>query len=576
MMNGIKIKHKKPKNGRQEVARLDLFHLKCYKYINYKGEIMRPLIRNYVLSALLIGSTAGVWAQSSTLTLNQVLTPEQQYRMTVRSALGLPVDDDTMNKEEQDLKAQVLIEDGLEPHETDKVFALTHGEWTVVLNTPRLLDSAQKAWTEALNDPVKIALIVQEQARKEGILSTSAEIHPELKRIEVFERQVLLAGNTRYLRFFKTLGGDVLMQNDLDASLRMAQTAARFNGDQLGIALNNPKEGSDTMELSISDQPAKDAKNSGGSVSFSTYGQRYSGRDVITGNYYKYLGFDSMVDFTYSKGLSELRTDSKGGYYDSYGISYTKVLERGILNVRYNHTKYKSGGELLPFDLRGVSDRLDVEYERPLSAHLSTLYGAGYIRQKTVIGALGMESTSAFSYGSVGVRYQKENFYGQVKVVQGLGGTRTFNQQPLGGEFDPTFTALQGEAKYTLTIDEKTRIELAGAAQMGTRGTPGPMQFYGGGLERGRSFNTGNIAGPSGVSGSITGVRDINERYSVYAGVDFARIKPNVGPAEKQTSAFIGIRGSNKKNMTYDLAITKGISGPRKDTAIMLFFNWRF
>lgn len=499
-------------------------------------------------------------AQTSTLALNDVMSKQEQSAVTVQVAAGAP-------------SAAVVA---VPEYETDKVFALTHGEWTVVVNSPRLLDVAQRAWSTPLTDPSKIAQLVQEAARKEQILSTSASIDPQLKRIEVFERHVRLAGTTQYLRFFKTLEGDVLMQGDLDAALRLAQTAARFNGDQLGIALNNPTQGSDAMELAVSDSQAKEHKDSGGSVSYSTYGQRYSGRDVVTGNYYKYLGNDSMVDFTLSEGLAKLRADSRGGYYHSLGVNYTKVLTRGILNVRYNHTKYKSGGDLLPFDVRGISDRLDVEFEQPLSAYLSAVYGVGYIRQKTIIGAANMESTSSFGYASVGVQYQKDQFYGKVKLVQGLGGSRTFNVEPLGGEFEPSFTALQADAKYTIALNQKNRIELAGSAQVGTRGTPGSMQFYGGGLERGRSFSTGNIAGPSGVSGSITGVHDLNDRQSLYAGVDFARIKNNTGDSEKQSSAFIGLRGSNKKDMTYDIAITKGLSGAKKETAIMIFFNWRF
>lgn len=523
---------------------------------------MNRFIFNSICAAIFSTVSAAALAQTatSTLTLDEVMSKEDQTAVTVALAAGVPTD-------------QIAQ---LQEHETDKVFALTHGEWTVVVNTPRMLDVAQRAWAHPQQDPAKIAQLVQEAARKEQILSTSASIDPDLKRIEVFERHVRLAGNTHYLRFFKTLEGDVLMQGDLDAALRLAQTAARFNGDQLGIALNNPPEGSDAMELGITEGKAKDHKDSGGSVTFSTYGQRYSGRDVVTGNYYKYLGNDAMVDFTVSEGLANLRSESKGGNYRSIGVNYTKVLDRGILNVRYNHTTYKSGGDLLPFDIRGTSDRLDVEFEQPLSAYLSALYGVGYIRQKTVIGSVGMESTSQFGYASAGLRYQKDNFYGQIKLVQGLGGSRSYNVEPLGGEFNPNFTAVQAEAKYTIPLNEKNRIELAGAAQVGTRGTPGPMQFYGGGLERGRSFTTGNIAGHSGVSGSITGVHDLNERQSIYAGVDFARVKPNTGPAEKQTSAFIGLRGNNKKNMTYDIALTKGISGANKDTAIMVFFNWRF
>lgn len=458
-------------------------------------------------------------------------------------------------------------------------FEIKVKDWTIMLNGDDFTipeDVIKQLESTNESDGQKIAQLIQLKIQETGVLSVNVIMDVAAKRINVSQNVVVIKGSSVYRKWFYPLEDKILYQSDFVMAVALAQKAAKLNGHAITISLENPTRVGGEMALVVNDTKAIGADDSSLVMNVSSYGQRYSGRDVVTTNYSKNLGNDDSIDLSYSKGLSALRSDSKGGDYNSIGVNYKKILPMGILSARANHTRYKSGGEMLAYDMSGSSTRLETDFEQPINKDTSVIYGAGVVHQTTKLKALDMDSSSVFGFGSIGVKYNKDNLYLQSKLIQGLGGTQSYNVAPLGGDFDPRFTALQADAKYTVDINPKTRIELAGAAQAGSKGTPGAMQFYGGGLERGRSYTTGNIAGHSGFSGSATGVYDINEKHSVYAGVDFAKVYQNNGMRDQQSSAFVGLRTKASEKMSYDIALTKGLSGKDRGVGVMFSLTYQF
>ena len=344
------------------------------------------------------------------------------------------------------------------------------------------------------------------------------------------------------------------------------------------MKLGNP-DGSGAMPLEIGAKQTPD-KDWGGSATYSTYGQRYSGRDVVTVSGWKSIGHDTQLNANYSEGLSDLRKDSKGGFYHSANVGVDTVTSIGTVSVKAGHTEYKPGGDMLPYNIHGNIDRVDIELDMPLSAKTSVLVGGGYISQKTDIRGANLQSSSKFGYASAGVRYTGETGSATAKVIQGLGGSEQSNSVSLNGNFNPNFTAVNVEGRKSVDLGSGFGLDLYGTAQKSSKGTPGAMQFYGGGMDRGRAYHTGNIAAPSGYAGSVALTKKVSDSVSVYAGADGAVVYPDVGARQSQKSVFIGAKGAfADSSLSWDLSVTKAINpiDPRdKGIGLMFYINKQF
>jgi hemolysin activation/secretion protein len=459
---------------------------------------------------------------------------------------------------------------------THRIEASKVGDWVVIANTELLSRAIGDMSALAGRPPQEIAAEAQRRALLVGVVSISASADVDAKVIEIRSENVRIQSDDSYGLFFRSLDGKPLSQDEFDAKLRVAQQAARFNNDKLEVRLGNP-EGSE-MPLAISASPSSDRRY-GGALNFSTYGQRYSGRDVITASGYVNMGSDTQLGVTASKGLSDLRDESKGGSYESLTVEANHATRLGVLTARLNDTRYKSGGALLPYDIHGHSTRIDLELDHPISARSSVLFGLGAASSTTEIRQAGLEGRQSFAYGMVGYRYQNGPATFNARLYQGMGGSESFNKAPLGGEFDPHFTALAVDGRYVWDLGSGWDFALSGAAQIGSRGTPAPMQFYGGGLDRGRAFNTGNVSGHSGYSVAGTVSKDIGRGMRMYGGVDYARVY-QIGGQVDQSSAFIGVRGNlGTQGATLDLSLAKPIKtapGESSDPRLMLMLTIPF
>lgn len=451
------------------------------------------------------------------------------------------------------------------------------GEWTI-RHSPQLAAAAAKVAGSGLAG-APLAEAAQAAAREQGLLSVGARVYEADKVVELTLAPTRVSGDERYSRFFGRSDGVPLEQDDLNASLRLAQTAARFNGEAVDIKMGQP--GADgSIPLEITGKDVKDAKKWGGVATFSTYGQRYSGRDVATISGWMNMGAGMQLNGSYSEGLSDLRKDSKGGYYHAMNLGLDKVLDIGTLSLKFGHTEYKPGGPMAVYDIRGKVTRFDAELDIPISGNLSALVGGGYVLSSTNIRSAGLTGETAFGYASGGARYQGETFQITGKVYQGLGGSEKFNVTPLSGHFDPNFTAFNIEARKGFDLGSGFSLDIAGSAQKATKGTPGPMQIYGGGVDRGRHFHTGNISAPSGYTGGVTLTKKLGDNWAVYAGADGAVLKPEIGDDLRQKSVFIGVKGAApEKGFSWDASITKAVnpqSEADKGYGVMVYLNWQF
>lgn len=449
--------------------------------------------------------------------------------------------------------------------------------WSVSASSAAAMTALRSISQDGSSDGEELSREIQAALREAGLISVSVRAYQAEKEIEVAHLPVSIDGEERYAKFFRGLDGKTLDADGLEAKARLAKTAARHNGESIDIRIGAEEGGA--MPMDIHGKPAGGLGWDGTAV-FSTFGQRYSGRDVITLTGARGIGHDTQISLAYTEGLSDLREDSRGGFYRSAMAGADTVLESGILSARASMTRYKPGGDMLPFDIRGAIDRVDLELDRPVSAASSITVGGGYVQSKTNVRAVGMEGDQRFAYGSAGARWSKGDYSASVKAVQGLGGSESYNIAPLGGEFDPTFSAIQAEGRAGFPLSEKLRLDISAAAQAGSEGTPGPMQFYGGGPDRGRAYSTGNIAGPSGAAGSVVLTWQGRERFALYAGADAAIVQPAVGPALREASVFVGAKGSFKNTkMNWDVSLTKAINPVSHDDRgwqAMVYIGWSF
>lgn len=439
------------------------------------------------------------------------------------------------------------------------------------------LAALRKIPAEGPSEAEAVADEVQRALRSEGLISVSVAAYEREKEIEVSYLPVAVQGDPRYAKFFRSLDGKPLDADGLEAKARVAKAAARHNGESIAIRVGSPE--GESMPMEVRGTPAAGLGWDATAI-FSTYGQRYSGRDVATLTGARGIGHDTQISLAYTEGFSDLREESRGGFYHSAMLGADTAFESGVLTARASATRYRPGGDSLPFDIRGAIDRIDLEFDRPISAAASLSVGGGFVRSQTQIRAVGLEGEQSFAYASAGARWAKGALAGSVKAIQGLGGSESYNVAPLGGAFDPNFTALQAEGRYAVSLSEKTRLDLFGAAQAGTERTPGPMQFYGGGPDRGRAYSTGNVAGPSGVAGSAVFTWQGKERLALYAGADGAYVQPVIGPDQRQASVFVGAKGSLKDTkLTWDVSLTQAISPSDPEDRglkVMVYAGWSF
>ena len=399
-------------------------------------------------------------------------------------------------------------------------------------------------------------------AEKTGVLSIDTRVNPATKTINIEFAPVAVTSPTAYTPLFAPIQGKVLKTTELEATSRIAQAAARNNNETLQVNLGQAPAAGAAMPLAVTSAPSADAPCSGSAL-FSTYGQRYSGRNIVSLSGGCRIGYETSIQANASYGLASISEDSRGGHYRSLGLEVEHVFPWAISTTRYSETDYLQGGSLLAFGQGGHIKNFTQEFAKPLSGSSTLLYGFGVNEQTSRFQSVGFEDTTRFTNAMLGFSWRKEAGQANIKLYQGLGGSRSFNAIPLSGDVDPKFTAVTVDGKSIYRLDRNATAEFTVAAQIGSKGAPSSMQFYGGGLDRGRAFIPGNIAGPSGIAGSAALVYPLNKTISGYIGIDGAVVSQNVGSNQSESSAYIGARGQVANSVSFDATYALPITAPQ-------------
>ncbi|CAJ3071439.1 ShlB/FhaC/HecB family hemolysin secretion/activation protein [Burkholderia pseudomallei] len=481
------------------------------------------------------------------------------------------------------------------------VFSVQLLGWRVESNDTKLLDAATGQWgaqeAKALSvdangraEAQAFAVALQARALRAGFVSVHTIADPTVGviRLSLLPVHVTQSGRNNYIRYFSGLDGKSVSTHQLEADTRLAQEAAAINGDHVAIALSNPtSSGADTsgnsasvagtdagaaMPLTINSAAAEQSKTYGGSLAFSTYGQRYSSRDTLTESGYARVADGLQADLSVTEGLPGLPprgNDSSGGNFDAISAGLRDVTPWGIGSIRYSHTDYKQGGpDFRDFNINGTIDRVDTQFERPLSQNLSVFFGLSALTQRQSIGAADLDDRQNLLFAQAGVNYQGAVGV-SARVMQGLAGADNYNLAPLAGPFDSHFTAFAIDASKSFQLAPRWSLDLAASAQAGSQGTPSAMQFYLGGIGRGRAFTTGNLAGADGAAASATVNYAVLPNWTIYGGLDGGFVKPAGVSTQNETSVFLGVKtahairiGHTGASASLDVGVAQPLSKP--------------
>lgn len=405
----------------------------------------------------------------------------------------------------------------------------------------------------AESDGSALAARIVNEYRQQGYVTVEARINPDTRVIKVIEGVARPSGP--YADYLPA--GQPLTVDQLDAAANRMATTARLNGELVAVNIR-PADASGVVEVATSTSPAPDARLYGGSVVYSSLGQRYSGADVGTVYGYWNPGNGQQLDASVSHGFSGWRDDSEGGRFENANLGYRKASRYGLTWLQYQFVDYKTGGQIAPLDLHGSVERLQLQQSYPIDRRTSLIGRVAYTRNKQQLGALRWDDRQAYGSAFAGLTHQRQFVSLDVGIEQGLGGSQTYSTVPLLGQFSSRYTAIVANVAGVLPLGKSGwSVSAKAGFQTGSNGTPSNSQFFLGGPDRGQSYNTGYAATPQGYYGSLSINAKTWQGVQGYAGVDGARGKPVIGQDREAKSAFIGARFQIAKGISGDMAFSR-------------------
>jgi hemolysin activation/secretion protein len=435
--------------------------------------------------------------------------------------------------------------------------AASAAEWSVTGATLLSADEL-RAVVSGVESPEDAGKRVVEAYRARGYLTVEVRVNAVSGAITVVEGVARPTGSySGYLP-----AGSVLTQDSIElASARMA-AAARLNGERVAVSVR-PARPDGSVEVVAEAVAVPGAKMSGGNLIFSTLGQRYSGNDVLTGYIWKNAGDAQQLDASIAHAFSDWREDSRKGRFDNMTLGWRKAHQYGLTSLQAMHAEYRTGGQAAPLDVNGQIDRVNIEHGYLFTPRLTGTARLSYVNNEQRIGAFGWRDREEYGSLTLGARYAGAgagySYSMEGGVEQGLGGRRNFNFVPLMGEFDADFTAFSFHVQGSRALGDDYFLTGKIGAQEGSKGTPSASQFYLGGPDRGRSYNTGYAAMPSGHYASVVLTVPSLNGVVPYLGYDYGRGKPVVGPDRTAQSGFIGASYRPTEGMSLDLSYAQAI-----------------
>ena len=396
-----------------------------------------------------------------------------------------------------------------------------------------------KAAIESIQDPQQAGQRIADLYREAGFLSIVVRVDPDHGSIRVIEAPIRASGS--YADYIES--GVVLSRDAIELASARMRTAARFNGERVDLRLS--KIDSDGyLGLFAQGEPVAESDQSGGNVIFSTLGQRYSGPDVLTAYGWANVGDAQQLDASVSHAFSDWREDSRDGRFNNLTLGYRKASPWGLTSVQVMHSRYKTGGEAALIDAGGTVTRMNMDHSYLFTPTFEATARLSWVDNEQEIGVLDWTDRQRFTALTLSGR-QNFAFEGMTAMIEasierGLSGTRSVSDYPLMGEFDPHFNVVSARAQVSRSFGSGWQSTLKLGAQSGSDGTPSASQFYLGGPDRGRSYNTGYVAMPDGHFAALSLNGPTFHDVTPYMGLEYAKGKPIVGDDRTARSAYVG------------------------------------
>lgn len=461
----------------------------------------------------------------------------------------------------------------------------TDSTWHITSDDPAALVVAAKVHLPATNQGDIAARALLQALRANGLLTNFVVVVEADKTLKVEKATPVPMG--KYGKYLSVQEGQVLTKDALDLAIARAQPEAAANHEKLTVHVGSD-DGTHHAAVTMDGKPlTTDAGQA--AVVLTTFGPRYAATDVVTLVGSLPLENGLSGDASLTKGLSGLRSDSRGGSYLGFTTSLSKATEFGSFTGRISHSDFSVGGANLPLNQTGRVNKISLEWSRLYSRNLTQLLRLESTKQTSSL--LGLFSDSLTNTAVVGgLQYSKMlpdgGISADISIERGLHQSRSLDSPaPLLGDASPHYTALIVNASRQHVYGDWI-FSSEGGFQLSTKSTPASSQFYISGPKRGSAHHTGVYSGANGAyvslqaagpligslpALSITGIKPI-------FGIDGGFVKTIDGPTVSTAAVSAGIEIVSSKNARGALTLAvpiKDSTGSAKPR-LGLFFQKSF
>lgn len=465
-----------------------------------------------------------------------------------------------------------------------------------VLPVPRFADDIQCSWQPLDNallpglalpaGPLSLAAQAAAQAyHAAGLVTIRIKPLTDSCQIKIYE--LTAKGVGPYSTY---VSRKVLTQADLAVIAARIAAAAEARNQSVKITLGAADYEAGTLEI-VTEVTAAAPAASGNSMQIGSSGSRYTSADTATITSRTTLpDLGIKLEGSVSRGLADLRADSKGGAFESISLRGETTFASATYALELSGSTYKVGGIYREFALGGSNIKASLVAARPVLPGLALESRSSYVMSATTLDALKAREKVSYMSEYTGLKYIE--VAGPLDLSVSAGAFATFGLKkeigviPLGEAVKASTFGARGDISLGLQLSDTyanryiTGLKLTVAGQKAPAGVPGYEQFYIGGEGRGNASPSGQYAGPSGVAAGLRayGPRFFVQDYRVvpFAGINGGRVTPDVGSSKSTGAVEFGVSVAGKlaqAQVAFALPIVRDAAEkPRLNFAVNLPF----